>query len=140
MQHDTYWASPLSNPAGAGFRERESISARTKSTALVDRGVRACLDLTQAGELKPQGRVLAGLARERGITVAQCRTSIRDAGVTQAPPRMRAVQARFRACFDSGQPAHAHCWGGAAPRRCHPRESEARCDSARERIAAQEGR
>ncbi len=110
---DSYWVVPGLLLAGEYPGARLGGEALTKLGDLLDAGVRAFIDLTEAGEygLRPYWPLVQQLAAERGVSVTHQRISIRDM-CAPAPAHMLAVLNAIDAAVAQGCPVYVHCYGG----------------------------
>lgn len=113
----SYWAAPGKLLAGVYPGAEDAGEAEAKLSALLDVGIRAFVDLTEAGEgnwagvgLVPYDDLLQRLAAER-VTVTWRRFPIVDQGIT-TQALMRETVDYMDACIEAGQPVYVHCWGG----------------------------
>jgi hypothetical protein len=110
---DSYWVVPGLLLAGEYPGARTDGEARAKLGALLDAGVRAFVDLTEAGEynLRPYWPLLQGLAAERGIRVTHRRLAIPDM-CAPTGAHMLAILDAVDAAVANQQPVYVHCYGG----------------------------
>jgi len=108
---DSYWVVDGLLLAGEYAGAETPARARRKLEALLDAGIRAFFDLTEARELAPYDGMLRDLAAERGLSVGYDRTPIRDGGVPR-PVDLHKLLTRLKANVDRGTPSYVHCWGG----------------------------
>ena len=116
MEHpipDSYWVIPGKLLAGAYPGDSDDVAARRKLNTLLDAGVTAFVDLTEAGEydLRPYWPLLQDLAEQRSITVSYRRLSIADFAVPTAVS-MAAILATIDETLAAGQAVYVHCFGG----------------------------
>jgi predicted protein tyrosine phosphatase len=110
---DSYWVIPDKLLAGEYPGARTEAEARAKLRALLDAGVRAFIDLTEAGEygLRPYWPLVQQLAAERNIRVTHTRLSIPDMGAPE-PAHMHIILQTIDGYLAAGQPVYVHCYGG----------------------------
>ena len=108
---DSYWVVDGLLLAGEYAGAATPARARDKLEALLDAGIRAFFDLTEARELAPYDETLQYLAHDRGLSVAYDRVPIRDGGVPR-PVDLYRLLTRLKANVDRGTPSYVHCWGG----------------------------
>jgi len=108
---DSYWVVDGLLLAGPYAGSPTETRARQKLGALLDAGIRAFFDLTEAGELSPYDEVLREIAGGRGIEIAYERVPIRDLGVPDAS-ELHALLSRIAVNVEGGVPSYVHCWGG----------------------------
>lgn len=84
---------------------------RARLHALLDAGIRAFVNLTEAHELSPYHALLQEIADERGIDVQSRCMSIVNRGVPTVD-HMHAILGHIRDEIDAGRPVYVHCWGG----------------------------
>lgn len=110
---DSYWVIPNLLLAGEYPGARTEAEARMKLGALLDAGVRAFVDLTEAGEynLRPYWPLVQQLAAERDVSVTHRRLSIPDMCAPD-PAHMAAILNTIDAFVAAGTPVYVHCFGG----------------------------
>ena len=108
---DCYWVEPGQLLAGEYPADWSQRSARRRLRALLDRGVRTFIDLTEEGELEPYDDWLAKEAKAAGVSVAYHRYPIRDMDVPTSDG-MRTILDVVNAAIDADAPVYIHCWGG----------------------------
>jgi len=108
---DSYWVVEGVLLAGEYAGAARPGRARQKLEALLDAGIRAFFDLTEAGELSAYDDILCDLAGARGITVTYERVPVPDMGVPD-PDVLRALLSRLAENVAAGVPSYVHCWGG----------------------------
>lgn len=110
---DSYWVRPGRLLAGHYAGARLPALARQKLRRLLDAGITAFVDLTQAGEglLPPYEPTLREEAARRGLAVAYHRAPIVDFGVP-TPEELRATLDHLDAALVGGARVYLHCWGG----------------------------
>ncbi len=112
-----YWLLPEKIAAGPYPGDPDPRDAARKLRGLLEQGVRAFVDLTQAGEfstlglLAPYGETLAEAASSLGIVAAHARFPIQDMGVPTVG-EMAGVLDHLDALRHGGVPVYVHCLGG----------------------------
>ena len=97
-----YWVRPSTLLAGEYPRNKEEQSSPAKLAALVDAGVAAFVDLTEAGELSPYDHWLNGPKYER--------FPIPDVSVPEPSVCELALDA-IDGHLAAGRMTYVHCWG-----------------------------
>ena len=112
-----YWLLPEEIAAGPYPGDPDPRHAARKLRGLLERGVRAFVDLTQPGEfstlglIAPYGEALGEAASTLGTVAAYARFPIRDMGVPTAG-EMAGVLDHLDALRGAGVPVYVHCLGG----------------------------
>jgi hypothetical protein len=96
----------------------EPVAAKEKLSALLSVGIRAFVDLTEAGErnwagvgLAPYEDMLRRLSANQGMAVQYRRFPIPDQSICGQQQLCETVEFIDK-CIDAGQPVYVHCWGG----------------------------
>ncbi len=112
-----YWLLPKKIAAGPYPGDLDLRDAARKLRELLSQGVRAFVDLTQAGEfstlglLAPYGETLAGAASDMGVVAGYTRFPIPDMGVPTVG-EMAGILDHLDALRQGGAPVYVHCLGG----------------------------
>ena len=91
---------------------KSRAAARDKLSAILDAGVTAFFDLTEADELMPYEELLYELATEREAAVQYERFPICDLQTPERPQQMVAILDAIDEALAAGHTVYLHCWGG----------------------------
>lgn len=110
---ESYPVSPqlIAGEYPGAARYTTAAPTNEKLASLLDAGVTAFIDLTEAGELPSYADALDTLARERNVQVTHERHPIRDMS-TNTPDAMRDTLDSIDAHHAAGRTVYVHCWGG----------------------------
>ena len=107
-----YWLLPGRLLAGEYPGAIVAANGAARIDALLDAGVRRCIDLTHAHEgPAPYAPVLLERAAARGVRVVHHRFAIPDLGVPSAALMRTTLDAVYEA-MALGETPYLHCWGG----------------------------
>ncbi len=105
------WIVPGALLAGPYPFARDEERGRAALRALLDVGVTAFIDLTEAGECPPYDAALQAEATRRGQLVTHQRLPIPDFGVPD-DAHMAAILTAIEAALSAGRVVYVHCRGG----------------------------
>jgi protein-tyrosine phosphatase len=114
----SYWVVPGRLLAGAYPGALDAAEHRAKIQRLLDAGIRAFINLTEADERGRGGQpfiryeeAVQGLARSRGVSRSCLRFPVRDLGVPTVE-QMRTILDAIDQALAEQRPVYLHCWGG----------------------------
>jgi ADP-ribosyl-[dinitrogen reductase] hydrolase len=107
-----YWVEEPWLLAGEYPGAKETSEAREKLSALLDRGVRVFVDLTEPHELVPYAQLAGELASERGIEITTHRHAIEDLNPPDSYGAMDDILDTLQRSRVAEEPVYLHCWGG----------------------------
>ncbi len=108
--HHCYWVDQHRLLAGEYPRNRDEASSPAKLDALIQAGVRAFIDLTEATEgLKPYSHLLQPY---EATGVSYQRFSLRDGSVPESTVQVRQILDVIDAHIHQQRLVYVHCWGG----------------------------
>jgi protein-tyrosine phosphatase len=107
----TAWVIPGRLLAGPYPFARDDGRGRAMLRALLDAGVTAFVDLTEAGECPPYETALQAEATQRGALVSYRRLPIPDFGVPD-DTHMTTILAAIDEALSAGRAIYVHCRGG----------------------------
>jgi len=106
-----YWLIPGVLLAGEHPRAA-APDCTPRLDALLDAGIRLCIDLTEEGEgPAPYAPILRDRAGARALRAMHQRFAIRDCGVP-TPALMRAALDAIYGAIAAHDPVYVHCWAG----------------------------
>lgn len=112
---NSYWLEPNRILCGEYPRDFDDRSDHEGMTALLSAGVRAFIDLTEEGELKPYREIAVETAATLGIdpnSLTFYRHPIQDVSVPKSASEMRAIVRTVRKHRQRNDVLYVHCWGG----------------------------
>ncbi|MEW6650054.1 MAG: dual specificity protein phosphatase family protein [Chloroflexota bacterium] len=108
---DSYWVIPGRLLAGEYPGAKEEQPARKKILSLLQSGIRAIINLTEAGELVDYHAWLEEEAEECGMSCEVRRMSIADLSTPTEIELIRILD-QIDTWLSEGKNVYVHCWGG----------------------------
>lgn len=109
---NTYWITPGALMAGEYPGTRDTGSTRSKIARLLETGITAFLDLTEAGELRAYEGELMEVAKTQQINCTYRRMPIRDVSTPDTRQTMAAILTQIEQWLHEKRTVYVHCWGG----------------------------